>query len=160
VRSLHAHNQAVDQAIAGQRTSVNVQSLEKEQIIRGDVFTEPDVLKSTSLLDVKLTLLNGVKPLSHNSLVRFHHLATDTLARITLLGIETLQPGESAYGQLRLQKPISALYGDRFILRRQTPLITVGGGTILDHLPLKRINRSDVQDQKRMAEFEKENDAN
>jgi selenocysteine-specific elongation factor len=159
VRSLHAHNQAVDQAIAGQRTSVNVQGIEKEQIIRGDVLTEPDILKPTSLLDIKLTLLNGVKPLAHNSLVRFHHLATDTLARITLLGIDSLQPGKSAYGQLRLQKPVSAVYGDRFILRRQTPLITVGGGTILDHLPLKRINRGDVQALKRLQEFEKENDA-
>lgn len=159
VRSLHAHNQAVDQAIAGQRTSVNLQSIEKEQIIRGDVLTEPDILKSTSLLDVKLTLLNAVKPIAHNSLVRFHHLATDTLARITLLGIETLQPGGTAYAQLRLQKPVSALYGDRFILRKQTPLITVGGGTILDHFPLKRINRGDVQAQTRLQEFEIENDA-
>jgi selenocysteine-specific elongation factor len=159
VRSLHAHNQAVDQAIAGQRTSVNVQSIEKEQIIRGDVLTDPDILKPTSLLDVKLTLLNVAKPLAHNSLVRFHHLATDTLARITLLGLDTLQPGGSAYAQLRLQKPVSALYGDRFILRRQTPLITVGGGTILDHLPLKRINRGDVQAKKRLEEFENENDA-
>jgi len=159
VRSLHAHNQAVDQAIAGQRTSINVQSIEKEQIIRGDVLTEPDLLKATSLLDVKLTLLNGVKPLAHNSLVRFHHLATDTLARITLLGIDALQPGGTAFAQLRLQKPVSALYGDRFILRRQTPLITIGGGTILDHLPLKRINRGDVQAQKRLEEFEKGNDA-
>ncbi len=159
VRSLHAHNQAVDQAIAGQRTSVNVQGIEKEQIIRGDVLTEPEILKPTSLLDVKLTLLNGVKPLAHNSLVRFHHLATDTLARITLLGIETLQPGGTAYAQLRLQKPVSALYNDRFILRRQTPLITVGGGIILDHLPIKRINRSDAQAQKRLQEFETGNDS-
>lgn len=159
VRSLHAHNQAVDQAIAGQRTSVNVQSIEKEQIIRGDVLTEPDILKSTSLLDVKLTLLSGVRPLAHNSLVRFHHLATDTLARITLLGIDALQPGGSGYAQLRLQKPVSSLYGDRFILRRQTPLITVGGGIILDHLPIKRVNRSDLQSQKRLEEFEKGNDA-
>ncbi|MCI0443446.1 selenocysteine-specific translation elongation factor [bacterium] len=159
VRSLHAHNQAVDQAMAGQRTSVNVQSIEKEQIIRGDLLTEPDVLKPTSLLDVKLTLLNDVKPLAHNSLVRFHYLATDTLARITLLGLETLQPGGTAYAQLRLQKPVSAFYGDRFILRRQTPLITVGGGIILDHLPMKRINRGDAQAQKRLQEFENGNDS-
>ncbi|MCI0615338.1 selenocysteine-specific translation elongation factor [bacterium] len=159
VRSLHAHNQAVDQAMAGQRTSVNVQSIEKEQIIRGDLLTEPDVLKPTSLLDVKLTLLNDVKPLAHNSLVRFHYLATDTLARITLLGLETLQPGGTTYAQLRLQKPVSALYGDRFILRRQTPLITVGGGIILDHLPMKRINRGDAQAQKRLQEFENGNDS-
>jgi selenocysteine-specific elongation factor len=159
VRSLHAHNQPVDQAMAGQRTSVNVQSIEKEQIIRGDLLTEPGVLKATSLLDVKLTLLNDVKPLPHNSLVRFHYLATDSLARITLLGLETLQPGGTSYAQLRLQKPVSALYGDRFILRRQTPLITVGGGLILDHLPMKRINRGDAQAQKRLQEFEKGNDS-
>lgn len=159
VRALHAHNQAVEQAVAGQRTSVNVQGVEKEQIIRGDVLTEPDFLESTSLLDVKLTLLTSAKPLAHNSLVRFHHLSTDTLARITLLGIDVLEPGGSAFAQLRLQKPVSALHGDRFILRRQTPLITIAGGIILDHLPIKRINRGDRQAHERLQEFESGNNS-
>jgi selenocysteine-specific elongation factor len=143
IRSIHAHDEPVTEAIAGQRTSLNLQGVEKDQILRGNVLTEPDFLENTSLLDVKLTLLNLARPVKHNSLVRFHHLATDTLARVTLLGKDQLEAGQSAFAQIRLQKPVSALYGDRFIIRRQTPLITVGGGIILDHLPLKRIKKGD-----------------
>ena len=141
IRSVHAHNDVVAEAVAGQRTSVNLQGVDKNQVMRGDVLTEPDLLKSTSLLDIKLTLLDSAKPIPHNSLVRFHHLATDTLGRVTLLGTDQLEPGKSAYAQIRLQKPLSAFYGDRFIIRRQSPLITAGGGKILDHLPLRRIKK-------------------
>ena len=158
IRSVHAHNEVVAEAVAGQRTSVNLQGVDKDQVVRGDVLTEPDLLKSTSLLDVKLTLLDSAKPIPHNSLVRFHHLATDTLGRVTLLGTDQLEPGKSAYAQIRLQKPLSAFYGDRFIIRRQSPLITAGGGAILDHLPLRRIRKSDQKALERLQRLETAND--
>ncbi len=154
IRSIHAHNAPVFEAVSGQRTSLNLQGVDKDQIIRGQVLTELDFLESTSLLDVKLTLLNSARPLKHNALVRFHHLATDSLARVTLLGADQLEAGQSAFAQIRLQKPISALYADRFIIRRQTPLTTVGGGMILDHLPFQRIRKGDSKAIDRLRRFE------
>jgi selenocysteine-specific elongation factor len=92
-------------------------------------------------LDAQITLLKTARPLEHNSLVRFHHLTNDLLARVTLTGTNSIAPGESGVVQLRLQKPIFALAGDRFILRRHSPLSTIGGGVILDHMPAKRKRR-------------------
>src|SRR6185503_7559317 len=100
--------------------------------------------RSTSLLDVKLDLLPDANPLPHNALIRFHHLTNDVAARITLLGKARLQPGESAFAQLRLQHPVHALHGDRFILRKHSPFTTIGGGLILDHLPNRRISAGDT----------------
>lgn len=150
IRSIHAHDRPVEEALAGQRTALNLQGLEKEQIQRGDVLTVPDVFESSSLLDVHLTLLPNAKPLAHNAMVRFHHQTADSLARITLPEGETLTPGGSGFAQLRLQKPVFALYRDRFILRKHSPLITVGGGIILDHMPSGRLKRSDREAVQRM----------
>jgi selenocysteine-specific elongation factor len=145
IRSIHAHDENVEEAFAGQRTALNLQGVDKEQLERGDVLTEPEIFSATSLLDVKISLLPVSVPLKHNSLVRFHHLTNDIAARVTLLGVETLQPGETGLAQLRLQSPIHAIYGDRFILRKHSPLLTIGGGTILDHLPLRRASAGDGQ---------------
>lgn len=142
-RSIHAHDESVEEAVAGQRTAVNLQGIERDQLKRGDTLTEPDYFENTSLLDVQITLLKTARPLDHNSLLRFHHLTNDLLARVTLVGTDTIAPGESGFAQLRLQKPIFALAGDRFIIRRHSPLSTVGGGVILDHMPLKKRRRRD-----------------
>lgn len=154
IRSIHAHDEPVEEALAGQRTALNLQGLEKEQIQRGDVLTLPDVFENTSLLDVKILLLPNSKPVVHNSMVRFHHLTTDTPARITLLEGDVLNPGESGFAQIRLQKPVFALYGDHFILRKHSPLITIGGGVILDHMPARRLKRGESQAAPRLRALE------
>lgn len=154
VRSIHAHDTSTDTAFSGQRTALNLQGVEKEEIQRGDVLVEPDIFRSTSLLDAKIYLLPHSNPLKHNALVRFHHLTNDVAARVTLPGARTLEPGQSAVVQLRLQHPVHALYGDRFILRKHTPLTTIGGGVILDHLPTRRISGGDLAAIKRLSKLE------
>ena len=155
VRSIHAHDKNVEEAFSGQRTALNLQGIEKEEIQRGDVLTEADLFVPTSLLDAKISLLPNSNPVRHNALVRFHHLTSDVLARITLLGKEVLQPGESGFVQLRLQNSIHALYGDRFILRKHSPLTTIGGGVVLDHLPLRRVSVGDETAIERLKILEK-----
>jgi selenocysteine-specific elongation factor len=145
IRSIHAHNENVEEAVAGQRTALNLQGIDKEQLQRGDTLTEPNFFQTTSLLDVRINTLKNSRPILQNSLLRFHHTTNDLLARVTLFGVNELTPGESGYAQLRLQRPVVALSGDHFILRRHSPLSTVGGGIILDHFPLKRRKSGDPQ---------------
>ncbi len=154
IRSIHAHNMNVSEAFAGQRTAVNLQGIEKEEIARGHVLTEPGYFDNSSLLDAKITMLAHSRPLLHNALVRFHHLTTDMLARVTLIGRDSISGGENGFVQLRLQKPAVAVYGDRFILRRQSPLITIGGGVILDAMPVKRAVKGDPAARKRLELLE------
>jgi selenocysteine-specific elongation factor len=137
VRGIQVHGAMTGQAVAGQRTAVNLQGINLEQVKRGMVITIPKVFHSTQILDVHLKLLPDAKPLKNLVKVRFHQGTLEVLARVALMGRDILEPGESAYAQLRLDAPVFCLHGDAFIIRRFSPTITIGGGTILHPNPSK-----------------------
>ena len=137
VRGLQVHGAMTGQAVAGQRTAVNLQGVDLAQVERGMVLTVPHVFQSTQILDVHLLLLPSAKPLKNLVKVRFHQGTIEVLARVALIGQDTLNPGESVYAQLRLDAPVFCLHGDTFIIRQFSPTITIGGGTILHPNPLK-----------------------
>ena len=137
VRGLQVHNLMTPRAVAGQRTAVNLQGIDLGQMERGMVVTVPRLFRSTRILDVRLSLLPDAKPLKNLVKVRFHQGTLEVLARVALLGQDTLAPGETAYAQLRLDKPAFCLHNDPFIIRRFSPTITIGGGRILHPNPSK-----------------------
>ncbi len=137
VRGLQVHGEMTGQAVAGQRTAVNLQGVDLAQVERGMVLTVPHVFRSTQILDVRLLLLPSAKPLKNLIKVRFHQGTIEVLARVALIGQDTINPGESVYAQLRLDAPVFCLHGDTFIIRQFSPTITIGGGTILHPNPQK-----------------------
>ncbi len=138
VRGLEVHNATTSAAIAGQRTAINLQGVNVGDLARGDVLTVPGVLQPTHLLDVELECLpDAPGPIKDLARVRFHHGAVEILARVKLLGGGVVPPGKVSFAQLRLERPTVALPGDRFILRRYSPSLTVGGGRILHNRPAK-----------------------
>jgi selenocysteine-specific elongation factor len=137
VRGLQVHGNMTPQAVAGQRTAVNLQGIDLAHVERGMVMTVPHVFHPTQILDVHLLLLPGAKPLKNLVKVRFHQGTIEVLARVALMGQDILAPGESGYAQLRLDSPVFCLHGDAFIIRQFSPTITIGGGTILHPNPLK-----------------------
>jgi selenocysteine-specific elongation factor len=166
IRNLQVHGHDTEQALAGQRTAVNLQGVSLEQAERGAVLSLANRLHSTSMLDVRLDLLDTApRPLTHRARVRLHHGTSEVMARMYLIDspnnlpsgtasengssltepkgqlANALEPGESDFVQLRLEEPIAALPGDRFIIRSYSPQITIGGGVILDALPQKHRRR-------------------
>jgi selenocysteine-specific elongation factor len=155
VRNLQVHGHDTDHALAGQRTAINLQGLNVEQAQRGVVLAPAGRLGSTRMVDARLHLLpSAPRPLVHRARVRFHHGTSEVLARVVLLeggegsaesgtsGREpgrnlAIEPGNSRLVQLRLEKPVTALPGDHFILRSYSPQVTIGGGVILDARPEK-----------------------
>jgi selenocysteine-specific elongation factor len=137
VRGLQVHGEMTNRAMAGQRTAVNLQGVDLAQVERGMVVTVLRIFKSTQILDVKLSLLPGAKPLKNLIKVRFHQGTIEVLARVALIGQDMLAPGETTYAQLRLDAPVFCLHGDAFIIRRFSPTITIGGGVILHPNPCK-----------------------
>jgi selenocysteine-specific elongation factor len=137
VRGLQVHGAMTSRAVAGQRTAVNLQGIDLAQVERGMVITPPNIFRSTQILDVRLMLLPGAKPLKNLIKVRFHQGTLEVLAKVALLGQDVLTPGESAYAQLRLDAPVFCLHGDAFIIRQFSPTITIGGGIILHPNPSK-----------------------
>ncbi len=154
VRGIQAHGEPVESATAGLRVGMNLQGLEKAGIDRGNVLTLAQAVKPTSILDAVFQLLPGLpKPLKNRTLVRFHVGTAESLGRAVLLDREELKPGESAYLQLRLEEPIVALSGDRFVIRSYSPIFTIGGGEVLDSFPARHKRLTD-QVKQEMATLE------
>lgn len=135
VRGIQSHNQKVSEAIAGQRTALNLQGVEKEDIIRGNVVTLPGFIHPSSLLDVKIEILKEAPPLKLRDRIRVHTGTTEAIGRVILIGTKDIVPEEEGFARVRLESPLTAMSGDRFIIRRFSPLETLGGGVILDTSP-------------------------
>ena len=143
IRGLQVHNQLVNQAQAGMRSALNFSGIEKASIKRGDVVTIPELLLPTSRLDVELHYLSACpQPLKNRASVMLHLGTAKSMARITLLDRETLEPGQKCFAAVYLDESLVALAGDRFIIRGFTNIAnfgqTMGGGEVLDPLPMKR----------------------
>ncbi len=133
VRGIQSHNRAVQRAVAGQRTAVNLQGVEKDELSRGDTIVNAGYLTPTKTLDAKLHLLKQApRGLKNNSRIRFYNTTQESIGRITLLGTNELAPGQEAYIQLRLEHPVIVQNGDRYILRFYSPMETLGGGMVLN----------------------------
>jgi selenocysteine-specific elongation factor len=133
VRGLQVHGAASGRAVAGQRTAVNLAGIEHTEIARGDVLSAPGRFHPVRRLDCRLDLLPSARPLKRRAPVHFHSGTAEIEAEVRLLeDISALQPGASAYAQIVLRDPALLLPGDRFIIRMFSPVVTIGGGVVLD----------------------------
>jgi selenocysteine-specific elongation factor len=132
VRGVQKHGLPADDSGSRQRTAVNLAGVKTEEIARGQELATPGYLVPARRLLVQLRSL-GSSPLVLKDRMELNlHLGTaETPARVVLKG-RPLRPGETAYAELRLKQPVVATHGQRFILRRISPALTVAGGTILD----------------------------
>lgn len=139
VRTLQVHDENVKQAYAGQRVAVNLSNIKKEQISRGDVLACKNSLQPTMMLDCKIQLLKE-SPFSirNRERVRIYIGTSEILGRVVLLDREELLPGQEGYVQLRLETNSVAKPMDHLIIRFYSPMVTIGGGVVLDAYPQKR----------------------
>ena len=147
-RSIQVHGESRSAATAGERTSVNLADVPLERLHRGHQVLEPGTLAPSQIVTVRLDLLPDAKPLREQTRVRFHHLASELLGNFRFIDATEgeLKPGDSAFVQFRLESPVVAVAGDRFVIRRYSPALTVGGGVVLDpHLhKLSRGTRQEI----------------
>jgi selenocysteine-specific elongation factor len=142
VRGVQVHGQAADQAIAGQRTALNLAGVEVEELARGMMLTQAGLFQPTKSVSVRLDLLPSAKPLRDRARVHFHAFTAETTAEVALLEDKLLRPGASGYARLKLAKPLLVLPADRFIIRQFSPVITIGGGQVLDAIEPTRRGKS------------------
>jgi selenocysteine-specific elongation factor len=140
VRGVQVHSQAVEEAGAGQRVALNIAGLDKDEIARGDTLSAPGTLTVTDRFDADFAYLPGnEKPFETGARVHVHHGTREVLGRVLLMDDATsLLPGGHVYAQVRLEEPLAPRYDDRFIVRSYSPVLTIGGGVVLDALPPRR----------------------
>lgn len=144
VRNIQVHNADADTCYAGQRAAINLSNIKKSELYRGCVIAPINSMKNTMMLDVKINLLKSSKRIVENrSRLHLYTGTSEILCRIVLLDKEQLTPGESCYAQLRLEEEIAVRRGDKFIVRFYSPMETVGGGEIIEPVPLKKTRADD-----------------
>lgn len=156
VRGLQTHGEPVERVGTGDRAAINLQSIEKHAINRGDVLTAPEIFAPSQRFDGRLTLLESApRPLKSRTRVRVHVGTAEIMARISLLDRENLPPGETAFVQLKLEAPAAARRRDPFVVRQYSPTFTIGGGIILEP-DAPRHGRGDSTVIERLLVLEKE----
>jgi selenocysteine-specific elongation factor len=140
VRGVQVHGEQAKRAVAGQRTALNLAGVETCELARGMVLTAPGLFRSSQRPTVRLDLLPPAKPLRDGARVHVHAFAAETVGEIKLLEGKLIKPGESGYARLKLDDPLLVFPEDKFIIRQFSPVITIGGGQVLDvHEPARRM---------------------
>ena len=142
VRGIQVHGKPVDTAFAGQRTAVNLASVSREEVKRGDLLSTSGYLKPTKLVDAVLELSKNANVIVESGFkVHFHHLTSETEGEVYLIDRDEILPGEKALVQIRLKEPVVPVYGDRFVIRNYSPARVIGGGWVVNPLPEGKFRR-------------------
>ena len=138
IRGIQVHDDQVKTAQAGQRCALNITNVKTKEIDRGDVISIENVMEPSLMVDCRLYYLKSTsKPLVNRQRVRLYHGTSEIICRVIILDTQEISPGEEAYVQLRLEKPLTAQRNDRFVIRNYSPMYTIGGGSIIEPLAKK-----------------------
>ena len=139
VRGLQTHGRAVKTATAGKRVAVNLGGIDHSKVERGMMLVEPNILSPTQIFDADIDVLPGApKSLRTRQRVRVHIGTIEALARIQILNnAGEIAPGDRDLAQIRLESPVAAVPGERFIIRSYSPQFTIAGGAVIDNRAVK-----------------------
>lgn len=138
VRNIQIHEENVNIGEAGQRCALNLVGVTKEEVSRGAVICTPETIEPSYMVDCKFKYLkSNEKNLVNRQRVRIYQGTSEIFGRIVLLDKEELESGEEAYVQLRLEEEMCTQKGDRLVIRNYSPMITIGGGTVINPVARK-----------------------
>ncbi len=132
VRNIQVHDENVNEAFAGQRTAINLTGVKREDVSRGFVLAKENSLLYTEIADVKITVGKEVSSIKMWDRVRVYVGTKEVLARVVPINTNEILSMESGYCQLRFEEGVYIKKDDPFVLRLFSPLITIGGGVILN----------------------------
>ncbi len=138
VRSLQNHDLPVDEVHRGQRAAINLAGVHHEQVIRGQELATPGYLVPSRVVTVRLHCLPEMKrPIKHRQPVRFHVGTLEVMGAVSLLDCDSVEPGKWGLAQLFLDEPVTATWGQPFVLRESSATLTLGGGQVLQPVARK-----------------------
>src|ERR1700683_5427668 len=142
VRGVQVHGQTAETAVAGQRTALNLAGESTEDLSRGMTLAPSATFEATRRADVRLRLLpSAPRPLKNRARVHFHSHTMEMVVEVALMGMKEIAPGDEGFARLKLPESALLLPGDRFIIRQFSPVVTIGGGVVLDAAPIPHMSR-------------------
>ena len=138
IREVQVHDKQVAEVFAGQRVALNLSGVTRDQVPRGSVVGTPGLYRASQRIDVRLQLLKEApRVVKFRDPVHFHLGTGRSVARVVLLDRDEMSPGDEVLAQMALDRPLLAHRGDRFIIRSYSPMVTIGGGVVIDAEPQK-----------------------
>lgn len=145
VRGVQTHDQPAEEVHRGQRAAINLAGIHHGAVQRGQELATPGHLAPSKLLTVRLSALDSLdKPIKNRTRVRCHLGTAELLASLVLLEGDKLEPGGAAFAQLFLAEPAAAVWGQPFVVRGESPVLTLGGGQVLNP-HAQRLPRGDLK---------------
>lgn len=148
-RSIQVHDQSVKVAESGERCALNLSGIKTSEVKRGDIIASINSLNPSFIIDCKFNYLkSNEKALKNNQRVKIYHGTSEIIGRVSILDKEEVIPGEEAYVQIRLEEKIACKREDKFVIRNYSPMVTLGGGTIIEPLAkkAKRYNKKYIDE--------------
>lgn len=147
IRSIQVHDNDVDTAYKGQRVALNLAGIKKDETPRGSMIAPIDSMKPSRLLDVELKTIDLPYDISNRTRLRLYIGTQEVFCRVVLLERDEISSNQKAIAQLKLEDQVVAKKNDKFILRLFSPMITIGGGSVIDANPSKkkRYNEEDIE---------------
>jgi len=155
IRGVQHHSQKVNTGYAGQRLALNISGMDSAEIERGMVITEAGIFKPTSIIDVRIQMINpSPRNLANRSRVRIYTGSSEVFGRVILLEHDELESGQNGLAQIKLETPIVVEPKDRMIIRFYSPMETIAGGVVIEAHPSKYYKRfkEDVLKELRLKE--------
>lgn len=132
-RALHGQARPAERAVTGERASINLAGLGRNDVRRGDWIVTPGILAPSWRIDATVTILKSERrAFSHWQAVHLHHGTGHVTGRVALLEESAMSPGGSGLAQLRLDGPLVPAWNDRLLLRDISARRTIGGARVLD----------------------------
>ncbi len=132
VRGIQSHDSSVESISLGARAAINIQSLDIKDIKRGNQIATPNYVESHDSIAVELSALSNAPSIKQNQRIRVHLGTQEVMGRVSIVDNKTIEAGESSAALIKLEQPLISTIGDRFIIRLYSPIITIGGGEIID----------------------------
>ncbi|MGZ4111347.1 MAG: selenocysteine-specific translation elongation factor [Tumebacillaceae bacterium] len=142
IRNIQVHGQTVESAQAGQRAALNLAGVERADLERGMVVASPGLYRATTMIDTRLHLLKDApRNLTNRMRIRLYMGASEVLGRVSILDRSEMVPGDDGLVQIALESPVVCAPHDRFIIRTYSPMLTIGGGQVIDPYPAREHRR-------------------
>jgi selenocysteine-specific elongation factor len=153
VRSLQNHDHPVEEVHRGQRAAINLAGVHHEDVVRGQELATPGYLLPARVVTVRLhCLADARRPIKHRAPVRFHIGTAEVMCTVSLLDCDAVEPGAWGLAQLFLEEPVTATWGQPFVVRGASATQTLGGGQVLQPVA-RKVRRRHLEMQERIEKL-------
>ena len=133
VRNIQTHGRDVNKAIVGDRAAINLNNINSTALSRGYHLSKPGSFNEVDSCIAEVSLIDSKDgKIKNNQRIRVHLGTKEVMARVSIIKEYIEDSINKIVCHIKLENKLVLGIGDRFIIRCYSPVITIGGGIVLD----------------------------